>query len=136
MALYSHFDGGKLPFGWSLRPFRNFVSCFHTIEPRFFYAPVELTVFADLPDDSMLAYAHANLECGSRWGVVHLPQGTLNESSLACAERDVAWVGDSVAEVLLRAFESSGDDVRIRRAVDLPTLLNFAAYGPLSTVAP
>ena len=131
MALYSHFDGGELPFGWSLRPIRKFVSCFHIVEPRFFYAPVHLTVFADLPDGSMLAFAHANLESQSHRGVVHLPQCTFSASSLGCAERDVAWVGDSVAEVLLRAFESSGGDVRIRRAVDLPTLLTFAAYGPI-----
>lgn len=34
--------------------------------------------------------ASADLDYGSRWGVVHLPQGALNKSWLACAERDVA----------------------------------------------
>jgi hypothetical protein len=142
MALYSSFDGGMLPFGWLLRPARELAWGWHVIKPHFKYASVEMTVFADLPDRSMLAFAQAGCLGGPRRGVVHLPPGSIfdenrrdeNERSarwdwsLLCEERDIAWVGNTIAEVLLRAFETGGADVRARKAGQLPTLLDFADH--------
>jgi hypothetical protein len=137
MALYSVFDGGTLPFGWSLRPARQLARWLHIIEPRFYYSPVYITVFADLPDESMLAFSRATHESRHRWVVFHLPPRAIAEraqaharyktASLLCSERDVKWIGNSVAEVLLEALETGGA-VRRLQAAALPTLLEFADY--------
>jgi hypothetical protein len=76
----------------------------------------------------MLAFAHTRIESGSQWGILHLPPQAISESSMVCAEGDVAWVGNSVAEVLLHAFETNGEDVRMRRGVASPTLRDFTNY--------
>jgi hypothetical protein len=128
IALYSRFDGGTLPFGWSLRPVRKFEECFHQIEPSYYNGPVNLTVFADLPDDSMLAFAYTHIESGPHWGILHLPPQAISEKSMVCAESDVAWVGNSIAEVLLRGFDTNGEDVGMRRGVPSPTLRDFTNY--------
>jgi hypothetical protein len=47
---------------------------------------------------------------------------------LTCSEKEIAWIGDSIAEVIIRAWESPDDGVRNRKAVDSPTLLDFAKY--------
>jgi len=108
------------------------------IEPRFYYSPVYLNVFADLPNESMLAFSRATHGSARRWIVIHLPPRAITEraeahgqyktASLVCSERDVKWIGNSVAEVLMQALETGGADIRTRKAADSPTLLDFADY--------
>jgi len=138
MALYSAFDGGTLLSGWSLRPARKVAHWLHIIEPRFYYSPVYINVFADLPDESMLAFSRATHGSARRWIVIHLPPRAITEraeahgqyktASLVCSERDVKWIGNSVAEVLMQALETGGADIRTRKAADSSTLLDFADY--------
>jgi Domain of unknown function (DUF4419) len=140
MALYSAFDGGTLPFGWSLRSSHEFQDCFHKFEASYYYSDVHITIFADLPDHSTLGVVRGYREPdGKHWGVVHLPPGSITESSkrnelfetssLACGPREVAWIGNSISEVVLRALETGGADPRIRAETPVPNLMEFADIG-------
>jgi len=86
----------------------------------------------------MLAFSRATHGSARRWIVIHLPPRAITEraeahgqyktASLVCSERDVKWIGNSVAEVLMQALETGGADIRTRKAADSSTLLDFADY--------
>src|SRR5262249_41147322 len=93
IGLYSVFDGGALPFGLTLRRDLELRYGFHEIAQQYYYAPVNLVVFADLPNGSSLAFAECNRDTCHRRGVIHIPaSGTAADSGkqqirLTCSEK-------------------------------------------------
>jgi hypothetical protein len=138
VALDKHFDGAVLPCGWSLRPAKGRTSLTYETCSPFYAPPVHFDVFADLPDGSCLAFA----EAGDVTGVLHIPPDGIVERTvitnagnrgvmleLGCDQRNVAWIADSITEVLLRALDPN-DPAPARRKTATATLMEFAPlYG-------